>query len=127
MKPSLRNPLLRPLALAAITLILGQSAHSAALTWAGGAGIWETGVQGGWDATWNNNDTGTFNGTGGIVTVQSAITTGTAELAFTAGDYSLSAGSPFGITLGSNNVRVTPSLTATVGQNVTLSRAGGLS
>ena len=122
------NPFLRSLVLATLSLTLNHAAHAAALTWTGGDGDWENGQQGGWDSVWSNTnpDTGTFNGPGGMVSVNSAITTGDAALAFDAGDYSLSAGSPFTVTLGNSSITVATGVETTIDSNVTLTRANAV-
>ncbi len=126
MKPSFRNPLLRSFVLAAsISLCLGQAANAAPRTWTGTDGIWETGVAGGWDDVWTTADTGTFNGPGGTVTLQSAISAG-APLSFSAGDYILQSNDTTErvITLGAiGAIAQGTGVTTTIGSNATVSSA----
>ena len=117
----------------AIAALLGlfatPAAHAAARTWSGGSGDWETGVQGGFTTgPWANSDTATFNGPGGTVMVKSAITTGAAALAFSAGNYTLQSdvATERIVTLGNDNVTLGNGVTTTIGSNVTLSRAAAL-
>jgi autotransporter-associated beta strand protein len=114
---------------ALLGLFATPAAHAAARTWSGGDGDWQTGVQGGWNGVWANGDTATFNVSGvGTVTVQSAIATGNAALAFTAGHYTLQSDGATErvVTLGNDNVTLGNGVTTTIGSNVTLSRAAAL-
>jgi autotransporter-associated beta strand protein len=124
-KPNRKNLLLA----ATISLALASpSAFAAALSWTGGSGDWQTGFQGGWSATWNNSDTGTFNGAGGTVTVKSAITTGNAALAFTAGNYTLQSDGATEriITLGNASITLGNGVTTALGSKATFARAGAI-
>ena len=134
MKPRILNTahLSFPLA-TAIGALLGlfatPAAHAAARTWSGGSGDWQTDQTGGFTTgPWANIDTATFNGPGGTVTVQSAIATGNAALAFTAGNYTLQSDGATErvVTLGNDNVTLGNGVTTTIGSNVTLSRAAAL-
>ena len=129
MKPRILNTarLSFPLASALSLALASSSAFAAALTWSGGNGDWNNGVAGGWNAAWNNAtpDTGTFNvAGGGTVTVKSAITTGNAALAFTAGNYTLlsDGATERVITLGNTNVTLGNGVTTTIGSKATLTR-----
>ena len=104
---------------------LTAPAFAAALTWSGGDGDWQTDVQGGWNGVWAANDTGTFNGSGGTVSVKSESTTGNAALAFTAGDYTLQSDGATEriITLGNTSITLGNGVTNTIGSKVTLTRA----
>ncbi len=117
--------------LATLTLLsLSPTLHAAALTWTGGVGTWQVGDAGQWGSAWVNGDTATFNGPGGAITLGGAITTGNAALAFSGGNYSISAGAPLAIALGggtaavatNNNVISLGAVTASIGANVTLNR-----
>lgn len=124
-----RKNLFVPLA-AAMALGITPPLQAAALTWTGGPGTWQVGDAGGWGAPWANGDTATFNGSGGAITLGSAISTGAAALTFTTGNYSLSAGAPLAIALGggtaavvtNNNVINLGAVTTTIGTNVTVNR-----
>jgi autotransporter-associated beta strand protein len=126
MKPTYRNPLLRAFALAAtISICLGQAAQAAPRTWTGTDGIWETGVVGGWDDVWAAADTGTFNGAGGIVTLQSAISAGI-PLSFASGDYILQSNDTTEriITLGAiGGISQGTGVTTTIGSKATIASA----
>jgi autotransporter-associated beta strand protein len=98
------------------------SLHAAALTWTGSDGTWQVGDAGQWGSAWTDGDTAIFNGPGGAVTLGGPITTGAVALAFTTGNYSLSAAAPQTITLGSTNINLGANAT-TIGTNVTLNRA----
>lgn len=114
---------------ALLGLLTTPAAHAAVRTWSGGSGDWETNVQGGWNGVWAaSGDTGTFNGPGGTVTVKSAITTGAAALAFTAGHYTLQSDDATErvVTLGNDNITLGNGVTTSIGSNVTLSRAAAL-
>ena len=103
---------------ALLGLFATPAAHAAARTWSGGDGDWQTGVQGGWNGVWANGDTATFNVSGvGTVTVQSAIATGNAALAFTAGHYTLQSDGATErvVTLGNDNVTLGNGVTTTIG------------
>lgn len=115
------NPFL-PFA-AALALVFNPSVHAAALTWTGGSGTWQVGDAGQWGAAWANNDTATFNNaSGGTVTLGGAITTGNAALAFTSGNFTISALAPQAITLGNSNITLGNGVTTTIGANVTINR-----
>lgn len=124
MKPSHRNPLLRKFILAtSICLSLCQAVHAAPRTWTGSDGIWETGVVGGWDDVWTAADTATFNGSGGIVTLQSDIAAGV-PLLFSSGNYTLQSNDTTEriITLGAiGAVAQGASVTTTIGSKATIS------
>lgn len=119
------NPFLQPALAAALALGFTPTLHAAALTWTGGSGTWQVGNTGQWGVAWADNDTATFNGSGGTVTLGGAILTGNVALAFTSGSYSISAGSPFAIGLGNNNITLGNGVTTTFGANVTVNRSGG--
>ena len=110
---------------AAIALCFTPSLHAAALTWTGGDGTWQVGNAGQWGANWADGDTATFNGPGGAITLGGAITSGNAALAFSAGNYSISAATPLAITLGNNNITLSNGVATTLGTNATVNRSGG--
>jgi autotransporter-associated beta strand protein len=88
----------------------------------GGDGIWETGLQGGWDATWTAADTATFSGPGGTVTLQSAVSAGV-PLSFSTGDYILQSNDATErvITLGA--ITQGTGVTTTIGSKATIASA----
>jgi autotransporter-associated beta strand protein len=104
-------------------IALGFSSYlqAAALIWTGADGTWQVGDAGQWGANWANGDTATFNGPGGAINLGSAITTGNAALAFTTGNYSISAGAPLSIALGNTTINL-GAVTASIGSNVTVNR-----
>ncbi len=116
----LRMNLFLPLS-AAIALGFAPSLHAAALTWTGGNGTWQVGNAGGWGTNWADGDTATFNGTNGTVTLGGAVTTGNAALAFSGGNYTISAATPLAIALGNTAINL-GAVTTTIGANVTLNR-----
>ena len=116
-----RKNLFLPFA-AAIALGITPSVQAAALTWTGGPGTWQVAEPGQWGANWADGDTATFNGPGGAITLGGPITTGALALAFTAGNYGISAAEPLAITLGSVTINLGSNVT-TIGTNVTVNRA----
>ena len=71
--------LLAILGMAAIVLT-AVSANAAVLTWSGGAGTWQDGTVGNFDGTWASDDSASFAGTTGVVTVSGSI--GVTDLTF---------------------------------------------
>jgi autotransporter-associated beta strand protein len=121
-----KNPFLQSALAAAMALGVSPSLQAAALTWTGGAGTWQIGNTGQWGVAWADGDTATFNNvSGGAVTLGGAVATGNAALAFSAGNFSFSAGAPLAITLGNNNITLGSGVTTTLGTNVTVNRSGG--
>ena len=108
---------------AVLAIASNPSVHAAALSWTGGNGTWQVGNTGQWGSAWANNDTATFNGSGGTVTLGGAITTGNAALAFTSGNYSFSAASAQAVTLGNSSITFGNGVTTTLGANATFNRA----
>jgi fibronectin-binding autotransporter adhesin len=108
---------------AALAIGSAPSAQAAALTWSGGNGTWQVGNAGQWGAAWANNDTATFSGPGGTVTLGGAITTGNAALAFPTGNYTISAAAAQAVTIGNSSITIGNGVTTTLGANATINRS----
>jgi autotransporter-associated beta strand protein len=140
---------------ASIVLCLGQAAFAAIITWDSntgatgaqdGGGNWTTNAGGWWNGTtnvnWASGDQAIFGaGTDSTppatyaITIGGSITTAngnatTGGLNFSNSNYILSAASPQTISVGNTNnttsvIKVSSGKTATIGNNVTVQRAGG--